>query len=154
MVTYLPTILINIINQLTNHINGDSKYDLIITVNITSMMVLASIYLSVSASLPSTAVMKPVEVWLLFNLAYPFLVIFVNIILQVKSLLMIIILIIIHAFQRKAELEGKEKVKKFCVEENKRKTQLFVFKIFAFIVNPIFYVLFCIFYFFIYSNLF
>ena len=154
MVTYLPTILINIINQLTNHINGDSKYDLIITVNITSMMVLASIYLSVSASLPSTAVMKPVEVWLLFNLAYPFLVIFVNIILQVKSLLMIIILIIIHAFQRKAELEGKEKVKKFCVEENKRKTQLFVFKIFAFTVNPIFYVLFCIFYFFIYSNLF
>ena len=154
MVTYLPTILINIINQLTNYINGDSKYDLIITVNITSMMVLASIYLSVSASLPSTAAMKPVEVWLLFNLAYPFLVIFVNIILQVKSLLMIIILIIIHAFQRKAELEGKEKVKKFCVEENKRKTQLFVFKIFAFTVNPIFYVLFCIFYFFIYSNLF
>ena len=86
MVTYLPTILINIINQLTNHINGDSKYDLIITVNITSMMVLASIYLSVSASLPSTAVMKPVEVWLLFNLAYPFLVIFVNIILQVSHL--------------------------------------------------------------------
>ena len=154
MVTYLPTILINIINQLTNYINGDSKYDLIITVNITSMMVLASIYLSVSASLPSTAAMKPVEVWLLFNLAYPFLVIFVNIILQVKSLLMIIILIIIHAFQRKAELEGKEKVKKFCVEENKRKTQLFVFKIFAFTVNPISYVLFCIFYFFIYSNLF
>ena len=97
MVTYLPTILINIINQLTNHINGDSKYDLIITVNITSMMVLASIYLSVSASLPSTAVMKPVEVWLLFNLAYPFLVIFVNIILQVSHF-MIIILIIIRIF--------------------------------------------------------
>ena len=93
MVTYLPTILINIINQLTNHINGDSKYDLIITVNITSMMVLASIYLSVSASLPSTAVMKPVEVWLLFNLAYPFLVIFVNIILQVSHFMIIILII-------------------------------------------------------------
>ena len=152
MVTYLPTILINIINQLTNHINGDSKYDLIITVNITSMMVLASIYLSVSASLPSTAVMKPVEVWLLFNLAYPFLVIFVNIILQVSHF-MIIILIINRIFQRKTELEGKEKVKKFCVEENKRKTQKYVFKIFAFIVNPIFYALFCIIYFFIYSYL-
>ena len=84
MVTYLPTILINIINQLTNYINGDSKYDLIITVNITSMMVLASIYLSVSASLPSTAVMKPVEVWLLFNLSYPVLVILVNVLLQVR----------------------------------------------------------------------
>ena len=83
MVTYLPTILMNIINQLTNYIRGDSKYDLIVTVNITSMMVLASIYLSVSSSLPSSYTIKPVEVWLLFNLAYPFLVILVNIILQV-----------------------------------------------------------------------
>ena len=47
------------------------------------MMVLASIYLSVSASLPTTAEIKPVEIWLLFNLAYPFLVILVNIFLQV-----------------------------------------------------------------------
>ena len=47
------------------------------------MMVLASVYLSVSASLPSTSVIKPVEIWLLFNLAYPFLVILVNVLLQV-----------------------------------------------------------------------
>ena len=49
------------------------------------MMVLASVYLSVSASLPSTANIKPVEWWLLFNLAYPVLVILVNVILQVMS---------------------------------------------------------------------
>ena len=85
MVTYLPTILINIINQATNYITGDSKFDLIITVNITSMMVLASIYLSVSTSLPNTQSIKPVEEWLLFNLAYPFLVILVNVILQVTK---------------------------------------------------------------------
>ena len=47
------------------------------------MMVLASVYLSVSNSLPSTPVIKPVEVWLLFNLAYPFLVIITNILLEV-----------------------------------------------------------------------
>ena len=82
MVTYLPTILMNIINQATNYLSGDSKYDLVITVNITSMMVLASIYLSVSTSLPSTPNIKPVETWLLTNLAYPFLVILVNIVLQ------------------------------------------------------------------------
>ena len=46
-----------------------------VTVNITCMMVLASVYLSVSASLPSTPVIKPVERWLLFSLAYPFFVI-------------------------------------------------------------------------------
>ena len=85
MVTYLPTILMNIINQATNYITGDSKYDLIITVNITSMMVLVSIYLSVSTSLPSTPSIKPVEVWLLFNLAYPFLVIITNVFVEVTQ---------------------------------------------------------------------
>ena len=84
MVTYLPTILMNIINQATNYISGDSKFDMIITVNITSMMVLASIYLSVSTSLPSTSDIKPIEIWLLFNLAYPFLVILANILLLVS----------------------------------------------------------------------
>ena len=84
MVTYLPTILMNMINQATNYIRGDDKYSMIYTINITCMMVLASIYLSVSASLPTTSDIKPVEIWLLFNLAYPFLVIFVNVWLQVR----------------------------------------------------------------------
>ena len=33
MVTYLPTILMNIVNQATNHYSGEDKYSLIITVN-------------------------------------------------------------------------------------------------------------------------
>ena len=91
MVTYLPTILMNIVNQATNYISGDTKYDLIYTINITCMMVLASIYLSVSASLPSTANIKPVEWWLLFNLAFPLLVIIVNVILQVGLLVVMLL---------------------------------------------------------------
>ena len=83
MATYLPTLLMNLINQASNYIPGD-KYDMIYTINITCMMVLASIYLSVSSSLPVTADIKPVEVWLLFNLAYPFVTILVNIVLQVE----------------------------------------------------------------------
>ena len=85
MVTYLPTILMNMINQATNYIKGSDKYSLIYTINITCMMVLASIYLSVSASLPSTANIKPVEVWLLVNLAFPLIVMLTNIILQVST---------------------------------------------------------------------
>ena len=85
MVTYLPTILMNMINQATNYIRGADKYGMIYATNITCMMVLASVYLSVSASLPSTQTIKPVEIWLLFNLAYPFLVIMANIIKQVAS---------------------------------------------------------------------
>ena len=99
MVTYVPTLLMNIINQVTSHhtnlklvsiyeattyIRLVEKYELIVTVNITCMMVLTSVYLSVSTSLPKTSNIKPVEVWLLFNLAYPILVILVNIVLQVK----------------------------------------------------------------------
>ena len=96
MVTYLPTILMNILNQATNYLSGDSKYDLVITVNITSMMVLASIYLSVSTSLPDTPSIKPVETWLLFNLAYPFLVILINIPLSVRKIIHINLLIPNH----------------------------------------------------------
>ena len=85
LVTYLPTVLMNIINQATNYITCPDKYELIITVNITCMMVLASVYLSVSTSLPATATIKPVELWLLFNLAYPAMVIVINILIMVKA---------------------------------------------------------------------
>ena len=84
MVTYVPTVLMNIINQATNYITGEEKFNLIYTINITCMMVLTSIYLSASASLPTTSDIKPIEVWLLFNLAFPFLVILVNVCLQVQ----------------------------------------------------------------------
>ena len=83
---HLPTLLMNLINQATNYISSPNKYELIITVNITCMMVLASIYLFVSSSLPSTSDLKPVEWYLLFSLLYPFLVISVNILIQVCSI--------------------------------------------------------------------
>ena len=83
MMNYIPALLINTINQATNYITGDTKYDLIITVNITSMVVLATIYMSVSMSLPSTPDIKPVEVWLFFSIAYPFWVIITNVVMQV-----------------------------------------------------------------------
>ena len=103
MVTYLPTILMNMINQATNYISGEDKFTMIYTVNMTCMMVLASVYLSVSASLPSTAEIKPVEVWLLFNLAYPLLVIIVNVLLQVRASVWYFNLVMLD------ELQGLEK---------------------------------------------
>ena len=64
----------NLINQATNYIRGADKYSMIYKINTICMMVLASIYLSVSASLPTTSDIKSVQVWLLFNLAFPLLV--------------------------------------------------------------------------------
>ena len=83
IITFAPPFLMNVINQASVYLKGDSKYDLIITVNITIMMVLASIYVSVSGSLQSTPSIKPVELYLVFNLLYPFLVLIVNVARQV-----------------------------------------------------------------------
>ena len=33
MVTYLPTILMNMINQMTNYIRGETRFDLVFTIN-------------------------------------------------------------------------------------------------------------------------
>ena len=83
IITFSPPFLMNVLNQASVYLKGDSKYDLIITVNITIMMVLASIYVSVSGSLQSTPHIKPVELYLVFNLLYPFLVIIVTVARQV-----------------------------------------------------------------------
>ena len=72
---------------------------MIYTINITCMMVLSSVYLSVSASLPATSDIKPVEICLICNFAYPFLVILVNVLPQVSSSRAVIRrAVIIHTF--------------------------------------------------------
>ena len=81
IVTYLPTILMNIINQATNYLANPEFLEAIITVNITCMMVLSALYISVSNSLPATSTIKIVDVWLLFSLIFPFFIILINILL-------------------------------------------------------------------------
>ena len=56
--TYLPTILMNFINQVTNYLDNTKYLETIITVNITSLMVLSALYISVSNSLPATSDIK------------------------------------------------------------------------------------------------
>ena len=86
MVTYLPTIVINIINQATNYFEGTIFSGDIVKVNLTSMMVLSAIYVSVSSSLPSTASIKNVEIWLLFSFIYPFLIVLTQTFIQRSKL--------------------------------------------------------------------
>ena len=44
-------------------------------------MVLAALYISVSTSLPTTANIKYIDIWLLFSLIFPFIIILINILL-------------------------------------------------------------------------
>ena len=46
--------------------------------NLTSMLVLATMFISVSNNLPKTSYMKMIDVWLLFNLLYPFVVVLLH----------------------------------------------------------------------------
>ena len=87
LVTYLPTILINIINQATNYFDSDCFFEAIVTGNLTGMMVLSTLYISVSNSLPNTAYVKYVEIWLLGSLMYPFIIV----IIHTRSMLVILL---------------------------------------------------------------
>ena len=84
IVNFLPSLLMNLINQASVYIKGDNKYDMVLTVNVTIMMVLASIYLSAATNLPTTPNIKPVEIWLLFNLVYNFSIIMISVLMQVR----------------------------------------------------------------------
>ena len=58
---------------------------MVINVNITCLLALASVYMGVANSLPSTATIKPVEFYLIYNLIYPFLTIMLAVYIQVTS---------------------------------------------------------------------
>ena len=78
-ITYLPTILMSIINQATNYLDNSQYLEAIISLNITSLMVLSALYISVSTTLPATASIKHVDIWLLSSLIFPFLIVLINI---------------------------------------------------------------------------
>ena len=61
------------------------RYQMVINVNITCLLALASVYMGVATSLPSTANIKPVEFYLIYNLVYPFLPILLAVYIQVQD---------------------------------------------------------------------
>ena len=86
MVIYLPLIVMNVLNQASFYLTTEDKYQMVITVNITCLLALASVYMGVATSLPSTANIKPVEFYLIYNLIYPFLTIMLAVYIQVRLL--------------------------------------------------------------------
>ena len=136
-VTYLPTILMNIINQSTNYLDNSQFLEAIITVNITCMMVLAALYISVSTSLPATANIKYIDVWLLFSLIFPFLIILINILLFYAKKGHISA-VQVQPCVKSSKSKIKEEIKEVSLE--------LILQCVAFYVNPVIYILFVIFY--------
>ena len=71
LTVFLPTILLNVIGHTTNYFKN-FFFEAAVTVNLTVMLVLATLFISVSNSLPQTSYIKMVDVWLIFNLFVPF----------------------------------------------------------------------------------
>ncbi len=71
LTTYLPTALLCIVCFSTNYFKA-FFFEAIVTVNLTSLLVLTTLFISVFNSLPTTAYVKMIDVWLIFNLFIPF----------------------------------------------------------------------------------
>merc|ERR1719153_888860 len=69
---YLPTVLILTIVYSTNFFK-DFFFEAVVTVNLTALLVLTTLFISVSQSLPPTAYVKMIDVWLIFAQMVPFL---------------------------------------------------------------------------------
>ena len=69
---YIPSVLLNVIGHVTNYFNP-VYFECMIVVNLTVMLVLTSMFISVKDNLPLTSQFKMIDVWLLFNLFIPFI---------------------------------------------------------------------------------
>ena len=49
-----------------------SDFEANVTVNVTTLLVLTTLFISISDALPRTAYVKMIDLWLIFNLLIPF----------------------------------------------------------------------------------
>ena len=97
--TYVPTTCLILISELILFIGesilikhvfavcmfcfaDEDHFDTIVQVALTTMLVMYTLYQSVSASLPVTSYLKMIDIWLLFGLFIPFLVFVLTIVIK------------------------------------------------------------------------
>ena len=71
LTTYIPTVLLIIISYFSNFFKP-FFFEATVVVNLTVMLVLVTMFISTSSSLPKTSYIKMVDFWLIFNLTMPF----------------------------------------------------------------------------------
>ena len=71
LTTYLPTFLILTMVYATNFFKP-FFFESVISVNLTALLVLTTLFISVSGSLPKTAYVKMIDIWLIFAQLIPF----------------------------------------------------------------------------------
>ena len=71
MTTYLPSILLMMITYATTFFKP-VYFEAALTVNLTNMLVMTTIFISVMERLPTTSYMKMIDHWLIFCQVVPF----------------------------------------------------------------------------------
>ena len=71
MTTVLPSIILLLTSHSTNFFK-DFFFEAVVTVNLTVMLVLTTMFISVSNNLPTTSYVKMIDIWLLGSLVLPF----------------------------------------------------------------------------------
>ena len=71
LTSYLPSVLILAIVYATNFFKP-FFFEAIVATNLTSQLVLTTLFISVSKSLPPTSYVKMIDVWLIFSQLIPF----------------------------------------------------------------------------------
>merc|ERR1712113_681382 len=74
---FVPTTILNLIGFSTNFYK-DAYFESVIAINLTSMLVLVALFVQVNEGLPATAYIKMIDVWLIFNLIVPFILIVIH----------------------------------------------------------------------------
>ena len=69
---FAPTVILNLVGQTSNYFK-EFFFEAVISLNVTVMLVLTTMLISVSNKLPQTSYIKMIDVWLLVSLTKPFL---------------------------------------------------------------------------------
>ena len=77
LTVFFPTVLLNIIGHGTNYFKP-FFFEAVVTVNLTAMLVLTTMFINVSNNLPKTSYIKMMDIWLIFNLLLPFIEVLIH----------------------------------------------------------------------------
>ena len=72
MTVFVPSLILNFVGHASNFFK-EFFFEAIISVNVTTMLVITTMFINVSNNLPKTAYIKMIDIWLLFNLTKPFI---------------------------------------------------------------------------------
>ena len=72
LTSYLPTLLLIMIGYCTTYFK-QFFFEAALTVNLTTMLVMTTIFISVMEKLPPTSYVRMIDIWLIFSILIPFL---------------------------------------------------------------------------------